>query len=51
MQHSHFSTVSLDGSVPDDVVLKMIDHSYEVVVGKFQKYIQNEIEEMCQQTE
>jgi predicted DNA-binding protein (MmcQ/YjbR family) len=27
----HWNTVALDGSVPDDEVLGMIDHSYELV--------------------
>lgn len=33
------TTVSLDGSVPDDEILRMIDHAYEVVVAKYPKYI------------
>ena len=28
----HWNTVTLDGSIPDDEVLEMIDHSYELVV-------------------
>ena len=40
----HFNTVSLDGSVPDDEILSMIDNAYDVVLAKFPKYIQREIE-------
>ena len=43
VQQPHFNTVSLDGSVPDDEIFAMIDHAYEVVVGKFPKYLQQEI--------
>lgn len=42
----HFNTVSLDGSVPDDEIIRMIDYAYEVVVAKFPKYIQKEIREV-----
>ena len=28
----HWNTVTLDGSIPDDEVLEMVDHSYELVV-------------------
>ncbi|MCE5343312.1 MAG: MmcQ/YjbR family DNA-binding protein [Eubacteriales bacterium] len=28
-QQPHHNTVTLDGTVPDDVLLQMIDHSYE----------------------
>jgi predicted DNA-binding protein (MmcQ/YjbR family) len=30
----HWNTVALDGSVPDDELLDMIDHSYELVVAR-----------------
>jgi predicted DNA-binding protein (MmcQ/YjbR family) len=30
----HWNTVILDGSVPDDELLDLIDHSYELVVAR-----------------
>lgn len=30
----HWNTVELDGSIPDDELREMIDHSYELVVGQ-----------------
>jgi len=33
----HWNTVVLDGSVPDDEVLDLIDHSYELVVARLPK--------------
>lgn len=33
----HWNTVTLDGSVPDDEVLEMIDHSYDQVVRGLSK--------------
>ncbi|MCL2088036.1 MAG: MmcQ/YjbR family DNA-binding protein [Oscillospiraceae bacterium] len=43
VQQPHFNTINLDGSVPDDEIIRMIDHAYDVVVKKYPKYIQNEI--------
>ena len=40
----HFNTISLDGAVPDDELLLMIDLAYDVVVAKLPKYMQKEIE-------
>ncbi|MGH3171420.1 MAG: MmcQ/YjbR family DNA-binding protein [Trebonia sp.] len=33
----HWNTVALDGSVPDDELLDLIDHSYELVVARLPK--------------
>jgi len=30
----HWNTVTMDGSVPDDEVLDLIDHSYDLVVAR-----------------
>jgi predicted DNA-binding protein (MmcQ/YjbR family) len=30
----HWNTVELDGSIPDDELEEMIEHSYELVVGQ-----------------
>jgi predicted DNA-binding protein (MmcQ/YjbR family) len=30
----HWNTVALDGSVPDEDVLELIDHSYDLVVAR-----------------
>ena len=43
VQQPHFNTVSLDGAVPDEEILRMIDHAYDVVVAKYPKYIQREL--------
>ncbi|MBZ0301293.1 MAG: MmcQ/YjbR family DNA-binding protein [Anaerolineae bacterium] len=32
MNKRHWNTVTLDGSIPEDEVLEMIDHSYDLVV-------------------
>ena len=31
VQQPHFNTVGLDGSVPDEEIMLMIDHAYDVV--------------------
>jgi predicted DNA-binding protein (MmcQ/YjbR family) len=33
----HWNTVTLDGSVPDEEVLELIDHSYDLVVARLSK--------------
>lgn len=37
MNKKHWNSVYLDGSVPDKVVLAMIDHSYELIVSGLKK--------------
>ncbi len=37
LSKKHWNTVSVDGSVPQDEVLEMIDHSYELVVKGLKK--------------
>ena len=43
VQQPHFNTVALDGTVPDEEILRMIDHAYAVVVAKLPKYQQKEL--------
>lgn len=40
IQQPYFNTFPLDDKVPDDMIAKMIEHSYQTVVGKLPKYIQ-----------
>jgi predicted DNA-binding protein (MmcQ/YjbR family) len=43
IQQPHFNTINLDGTVPDDEILQMIDYAYDVVISKMPKYVQNEL--------
>jgi len=45
VQQPYFNTVTLDGTVPDDVLIEMIDHAYSVVIGKLPKKYQKELKE------
>lgn len=45
VQQPYFNTFPLDGSVPDEIIFEMIDHSYAVVVGKLPKYLQRKLNE------
>jgi len=45
VQQPYFNTISLDGAVPDEEFIRMINHAYSVVVAKFPKYIQRELNE------
>ena len=37
MNKRHWNTIMLDGSVPEDEILEMIDDSYDLVVKKLKK--------------
>ncbi|MFI7704158.1 MmcQ/YjbR family DNA-binding protein [Nonomuraea sp. NPDC049480] len=39
----HWNTVALDDSVPDDELLDLIDHSYELVVARLTRAQRNEL--------
>lgn len=43
VQQPYFNTFPLDGRVPDDMILEMLDHSYETVIAKLPKYMQREL--------
>lgn len=43
MNKTHWNTVILDGSIPQEVLLEMIDHSYQLVFDKLTKKKKNEI--------
>jgi predicted DNA-binding protein (MmcQ/YjbR family) len=34
MNKTHWNTVLLDGQVPEAEIMRMIDHSYELIAGK-----------------
>lgn len=44
VQQPYFNTMALDGRVPNEVILEMIDHAYRVVVAKLSKGAQKELE-------
>lgn len=46
VQQPYFNTFPLDGSVPDDFIKQMADHSYETVIGKLPKYARKLLEEL-----
>lgn len=43
MNKRHWNTVILDGSVPDEELLDLVDHSYELVVAKLPKRTRAEL--------
>ena len=46
MNKKHWNTVTLDGSVPDDEVFRMIDESYDLVAQKLTRADQARLKEM-----
>lgn len=43
IQQPYFNTVHLNRGVPDEELIKMIDHSYQVVVKKLTKSVQKQL--------
>ena len=39
----HWNTVALDGSVPDEELLELIDHSYQLVAARLTRAQRNEL--------
>jgi predicted DNA-binding protein (MmcQ/YjbR family) len=39
----HWNTIQLDGSVPDEELLELIDHSYELVVAGLTRAERNKL--------
>jgi len=44
MNKRHWNTVFLDGSIPEDVLQRMIDDSYALVVGSLPRTARNELQ-------
>jgi len=50
VQQPYVNTITLDGTVPDDVLCDMADHAWAVVVGKLPKSFREELEGMANET-
>ena len=46
VQQPYFNTLPLDDTLDDNVIIEMIDHSYEYVVSKLPKYVQKELKQI-----
>ncbi|WP_291784034.1 MmcQ/YjbR family DNA-binding protein [Cecembia sp.] len=43
MNKKHWNTVSANGSVPDSLILKLTDHSYELIFSSLPKKVKEEL--------
>lgn len=43
MNKKHWNTVSFDGSVPDKIILELVDHSYDLILNSLPKKIRESI--------
>jgi predicted DNA-binding protein (MmcQ/YjbR family) len=43
MNKKHWNTVSFDGSVPDKLILELVDHSYELIFKSLPKITRDSI--------
>ena len=46
MSKKHWNTVDMEGELPGNLITKMIDHSYEMVVKKMTKKLRSELENL-----
>lgn len=46
MSKTHWNTVLVEGDIPADLVVKMIDHSYDLVVKGLSKKLKAELAEL-----
>lgn len=44
MDKKHWNTVMMDGSVPDPLIVELIDHSYDLVVAGLSKKLRDELD-------
>lgn len=48
MNKKHWNTVSMSGSLPDQLVCELIDHSYELVVNGLPRKLKKDLEQIDQ---
>lgn len=46
MSKKHWNTVQLEANIPNELIIKLIDHSYDLVVKGLTKKIQMELKEL-----
>lgn len=46
MNKTHWNTVLMDGSLTNDLIWELTDHSYELVAGKLPLKLRNELKNM-----
>ncbi|MBL6445070.1 MmcQ/YjbR family DNA-binding protein [Fulvivirga sp. 29W222] len=44
MNKKHWNTVMMDGSVPDPLIIELVEHSYELVVAGLPKKLKEELD-------
>ncbi len=47
MNKQHWNTIRVDGSVNDDLLYELIDHSYNLIVGSLTKKLKKELEDIA----
>ena len=47
VQQPYFNTITLDGMLPDDMLIEMIDHSYKAATDKMPKKYRKELEKFA----
>lgn len=43
MNKSHWNTIEMDGSIPDNLIRKLIDDSYRIIVEKLPRKLQEDL--------
>lgn len=46
MNKTHWNTIQMDGTIPDNLFLELIDHSYELIIDSLPKKVQEELSKL-----
>lgn len=46
MNKAHWNTIAIDGTVPDKLILELIDHSYQLIVESLPKKLKEELAQL-----
>jgi predicted DNA-binding protein (MmcQ/YjbR family) len=50
MSKKHWNSIWLDGTIPDEKILGLVDHSYELVLGSLKKIDREKLQVMLERT-
>ncbi len=46
MNKTHWNSIQMDGTVPDNLFLQLVDHSYELIVDSLPRKVKEELKEL-----
>lgn len=46
LNKEHWNTIEIEKKIPDDLLIKLTDHSYDLIVAKFPKKVKEEFDKL-----